>query len=185
MCGTLIKMDRVITLFAGVVGVVTIILLIQFILPLPGNQVDGEFEEGVIFGVFEKYKLQEPVCCSYYGATEIKLQNHSWLWFHYDIDYVKNLEPGKVYGFYYTSSEVEYATNPGSRWLPYIDKIVDCEDNVMWESHYGELPPVCISIILIIVIVIVVVFLFAGYMDYREAKKNEIQTDTDKRDKTS
>jgi len=164
-------MSQVITLIVGllIVGLLGIFV----IFPISNVNVDGEFEEGWVYGVFEEYEISEPVCCSYHGSTEIKLEGQGWLWFHYNCEYIMedNLEEGKVYGFYYTSSEVQYAITrefgePQGRWLPYIDKIVDCENNVLWESHYGDIPQVCWTSFFVIAIVLILPIAF--YLKWKE-----------------
>jgi len=181
-------MPAVIMLMVGISVVAAVLLAVG----VPRN-VDGEFEEGWIYGKFEGYKYQEPVCCSYYGSTEIKLEGRGWEWFHYNCEYIldDNLEEGKVYGFYYTSSEVPWAitrnwNEPSGRWLPYIEKIVDAENNVLWESHYGDLPEVCWTIIFVgIVILVGIIFIYWKVENYLEGRKNEMENDTDEEDKTS
>ena len=130
-------MDKSSLKYVAYITLPILCIILPSIILHPG--VDGEFEEGVVFGSFQKYKLIEPVCCSYYGATQIKLHNQSWLWFHYEVPFVKQLEKDKVYGFYYTSSRVQWATTrdrgePTSRWLPYVYKIVDYENKIIWED---------------------------------------------------
>jgi len=150
----------IISLILGTIALIVVAILI--LQPISDRQVDGEFKEGWIYGKFEGYEIQEPVCCSYYGSTEIKLEGHGWKWFHYNCEYIMedNLENGTIYGFYYTSSEVQWAITrdfgePTGRWLPYIEKIVDCENTVLWESHYGELPQVCWTIIFVVAVVLI------------------------------
>ena len=141
--------------------------------------IDGEYQEGIIYGKLQNFKVEESSgFCGSYGYTEIKLEGHERLRYTFAVDYVNELEVGKVYGFYYKSYEMGYSTTrnfgePTSYWTTCLDKIVDCENNVLWKSTYGEMPGWCWTIIFVIVIILVLICLLVYGIERRKQSKEE------------
>lgn len=121
--------------YGSIVIFIIILLSLAYVVDIVFFPTSGEYREGVVFGSLSYVETDDSCGAWLYCYTYLEFYNQSSWWFGNPVNFVHTLDLGKVYGFYYDSVEMPAGImgNP-DYWDLNLYKIVDCENNVLWEK---------------------------------------------------
>ena len=96
--------------------------------------VDGEKVWFEYTGKLEFIDVENDICC--HCDTRIKLYNQSWIRNYNCDESLETIALNQTYTFYTEPFKEQLAASPGWFWVEVVYRVIDVDNNVVWESHW-------------------------------------------------